>query len=52
MIIGSDNTKGRGKPKLTLYTVVKNDMIELNLGEHLALDRVQWRKRIHVADPN
>ena len=39
MIIGSDNTKGSGKPKLTLDAVVKNDMIELHLGEHLALDR-------------
>ena len=37
MIIGSDNTKGRGRLKLTLDAVVKNDMIDLNLGEHWPL---------------
>ena len=41
-----------GEPKLTLDAVVKNDMIGLNLNEHLAVDRAQWRKRIHVAHPN
>ena len=41
IIIGSDNTEGRGRPKLTLDAVVKNDMIGLNIGEYLALDRVQ-----------
>ena len=52
MIIGNDNTRWRDRPKLTLDAVVKKDMIELNLGEHLAIDRAQWRKRIHVADSN
>ena len=52
MIIGNDNTRMRGRSKLTLNAVVKNDMIELNLDEHLALDRTQWRKKIHVADFN
>ena len=41
MIIGSDNTRGKGRPKLTLNVIVKKDMISLNLGEHLALDRAQ-----------
>ena len=52
MIIGNDNARGRGRPNLTLDAVVKKDMIGLNLGEHLALDRAQWRKMIHIADPN
>ena len=45
IIIGSDNTRGRDRPKLTLDAVVKKDMIELNLGEYLAIDRAQWHKK-------
>ena len=37
MIVGNDNTKERGRLKLTLDAVVKNDMIRLNLSEHLAI---------------
>ena len=40
MIISSDNTRERGKLKLTLGAIVKKDIIELNLSEYLALDRV------------
>ena len=39
MIIGSDDTRGRHRLKLTLNAVVKKN-IGLNLTEHLALDRV------------
>ena len=39
MIIGNDSTRGRGKSKLTLDVVVKNDMIGLNPSEHLVFDR-------------
>ena len=52
IIIGSDNTRGRGRPMLTLDVVVKNDMIRLNPSEHLVFDRAQWHKWIHVVDPN
>ena len=52
MIIGNDDIRGRGWPKLTIDAVIKNDMIVLNLNEYLALDRVQWYKKIHVADSN
>ena len=48
MIIDSDDTRGRCRSKLTLDVVVKNDMIGLNLSEHL---RAQRPKRIHVAGP-
>ena len=47
MIIDNDCNRGRGRD-----VIVKNNKIGLNLSEHLALDRVQWRKMIHVADPN
>ena len=50
-IIGSDNTRERDRPKV-FDAVVKMDMIELNIGEHLTFDRVQWHKMIHVANPN
>ena len=52
MIISNDNTRRRSRPNLTLDVVVKNDMSGLNLNQYLALDRTQWRKKIHVADPN
>ena len=52
MIIGGDDAGWIDRPKLTLDAVVKNDMIGLNLSQHLALDRIQWCKRIHVVDPN
>ena len=41
IIFGSNDTRGRGRPKLTLDAVVKKDMIGLNLSEHLALNRTQ-----------
>ena len=52
MIIGNDNTRGRGRLKLTLDVIVKNNLIEMNLSKYLALDRIQWRKMIYVADSN
>ena len=51
MIIGSNDTRGRDKPKLTLDAVIKNDIIGFNLSEHLTIDP-QWRKRMYLADPN
>ena len=44
--------QGRGRPKLTLDAVVRKDLSILGLSVEAALDRAQWRKRIHVADPN
>ena len=54
MIIGSYDTRRRGRPKLTLDTLVENDMIgsDLTLVHIWPLDRAQWRKIIHVADFN
>ena len=51
MIDLGSNAMGRGRPKLTLDAVVRKDMNMLGLSEQVALDRAQWKKRIHVADP-
>ena len=51
MIIGSNDTRERSSPKLTLNAVIKKYMIGLNFSEHLALDIAQWRKKNHVANP-
>ena len=40
-IFGSDNTRERGRPKLTLDAVIKKNIIGLNLSEHLPLNRTQ-----------
>lgn len=53
MLTVGDNTKGRGRPKLTLEAVVRKDLGSLDITEHEALDRSKWKKKqIHVADPN
>ena len=41
----------RGRPKLTWVEVVKRDMAACNLTADKALNRAEWRNRIHVADP-
>lgn len=37
---------------LTLEVVVQIDLGFFNITEHNTLDRAQWRKWIHVANPN
>ncbi|CAL5409645.1 unnamed protein product [Camellia sinensis] len=49
MVDGS--VRGRGRPRLTLTSVINRDMNLLNLTNEMAFDRVAWRRRIHVADP-
>ncbi len=44
--------KGEGRPKITLIEVVKNDMLINNITESMTLDRIEWRKRIHVTNPD
>ena len=44
--------KEEGRPKITLIEVVKNDMLINNVTKSMTLDKIEWRKRIHVADPN
>ncbi|KAJ7976901.1 Retrovirus-related Pol polyprotein LINE-1 [Quillaja saponaria] len=44
--------QGNGRPKLTWGAVIEKDMAVLGINENLVLDRYEWRKRIHIADPN
>ena len=44
--------KGRGRLKITLVEVIKNDLSIKRVTENIVLNRTEWRKRINVADPN
>ena len=43
--------KRRGRPLKTWMKAVNEDIIELGLGEDMWEDRIAWRTKIHVADP-
>ena len=43
--------KGRRRPKIILL-VVKKDMSIKKVTKIMTLNRIEWRKRIHVANPN
>lgn len=45
-----DIKRGRGRPKMTWMTGVKNDLREFGLEANIALDRNEWRRRIYVND--
>lgn len=40
------------RPKLTLEAAIRKDIGFLDITEHDALERTQWRQQILVADPN
>ena len=40
--------KSRGRPKLTLIDIVKNDMSINEVTKSMTSDRIEWRKRIHM----
>ena len=44
--------KCRGRPKITLIEVIKNNMSIKEVIERLTLDKIKWRKRIHITNPN
>ncbi len=46
-----DRKKKRGRPKLTLRRVVQYNLEALHISEDLTQNRLEWRKRIHIADP-
>ena len=50
-LVSIDNTRGRGSPKLTLWDIIKKDMMSCGLTEDIALDKMEWKNRIRVADP-
>ena len=43
--------KGRGIPKITLVEEIK-DLSITEVIENMISNKIEWRKRIHVADPN
>ena len=44
--------EGRGRLKITLVEVIKKDMPIKGVIESMTLERVEWRKIIHMAAPN
>jgi murein L,D-transpeptidase YafK len=44
--------KDRGKQKITLIKVVNKNMSIKNILENMNSNRIEWWKRIHVADTN
>ena len=47
-----DRERGRGRPKMTLLEGMKKDMSIREVIESITSDKIEWRKRIHVNDPN
>jgi hypothetical protein len=45
-----EQKKGRERLKITLIEIVKNDMSIEELTENMILDKIEWWKKIHVAD--
>jgi hypothetical protein len=46
-----ETKRKRGRPKTTWLGLVKKDLNLCNLTEDLSMNRITWKKRIHVADP-
>ena len=44
--------KGRGRPKITLLAVVKKDVSIKEVTKAMTADRIECKKRIHMAIPN
>lgn len=47
--INFNKARGRERPKLMWTSIIKEDMKECGLCDDLALNRIEWKKRIHVA---
>lgn len=43
--------KDGGRPKIVYNEVVRKDMIMLFLSKNVTLNRVEWKKRIHITKP-
>lgn len=52
MVMVEGNIKGKRRPSSTLEVVVLKDVDFLNIMEHIALNRAQWKSWIHAADVN
>jgi len=44
--------KSRGRPKFTLVEVIKEDMPNRKVIESMTSNKIEWKKRIHMVDPN
>ena len=49
--VAEGTSRGRGRPRLKWESSVNRDMTLLDLTKQMTLDRTEWRRRIHVADP-
>ncbi len=47
-----DGKKRRVRPKLTWRRVVQHNLETLHISEYLTQTHLEWRKRIHIANPN
>jgi hypothetical protein len=45
-----ENTRGRGRPKLTCAEVVKRDLRDWKVPKDLALDSTAWKSAINVPE--
>lgn len=52
MVMVEGNINGKRRPSSTLEVVVLKDVDFLNIMEHIALNRAQWKSWIHAADVN
>ena len=50
-MLSEGRKKGGGRTKITLVEVIKKDMSIREVIESMISDRIEWRKRIHIADP-
>lgn len=41
----------RGRHKKTWIETIRNDLKALNFTDKIALDRTEWKYKIHAADP-
>ena len=44
--------KGKGRPKITLVEVAKEEISIKVVTKSMFLDRIEWLRRIHVVDPD
>ena len=44
--------KGKGRPKITLVEVAKEEISNKVVTKSMLLDRIEWLRRIHVVDPD
>lgn len=52
VIIYVEGKRGRGRPKITWDDVIRMDLVSLYFSKSVVMNRVEWRKIIHVADSN